>query len=186
VLVSAQQSDQNDSPVVYAATVTEDDGSYALFLDPDRDGDGIDDLYTIVAYRKGYDAGCTEVITSSEMNQAPGTTGVTLVGPKATGTLTEYVAISVGSADQYVTLSFRQVKNCTSAVSPPDTQPVYIEVTTGNYVNNDYYSAELTVGTYDVNASTYDAENDQLLEYEAGPVGIAEGGSTPHSLDISF
>jgi hypothetical protein len=185
VLVSAQQIDNNGNPLVYTATVTEEDGSYALFLDPDRDGDGVDDHYTIVAYKKGYDAGCSEVITSAEMNQAPGTTSVTLAGPKATGTLTGNVTISGGSADQYVTLSFRQEKNCTSAVSPPDTQPVYVEVTTVNFVNNDDYSTGLTVGTYDVNASTYDAENDQLLEYEAGPVTIAEDGNTP-PLDISF
>lgn len=184
-LVSAQQSDVNDNPVVYAATVTEEDGSYALFLDPDRDGGGIDDLYTIVAYKKGYDAGCTEVITRSEMNQAPGATSVTLAGPKATGTLTGFVSIKGGNADQYVTLSFRQERDCAAPAPQPGTNKVYIEVTAENFVNNDDYSTRLTVGTYDVNASTYGIEGDQLLEYAAGPVTIAEDGNTP-PLDISF
>jgi hypothetical protein len=183
-LVSAQQSDDGGNPVVYAATITEADGSYALFLNPDRNNDGVDDLYTIVAYKKEYEAACAEVITTPGMNHDPDTISVTLIGPMATGTLTGSVAISGGGADQYVTLSFRQGKECKSAASPPDRNTVYIEVTAENYVNNDDYSAELTVGTYDAYASTYDTDADQLVGDEIGPVDIGEGA--PAELDILF
>ena len=124
-LVSAQQQDAEGNPVVFASTVTGADGSYALFIKPDPDDVQIqfDNRYDIVASLKGYEANCVEVITTPRMNQDPGTTSVTLAGPMATGTMTGAVTISGGGQDQYVTLSFRQERECKSADSPPSDLP---------------------------------------------------------------
>jgi hypothetical protein len=179
-LVSAQQPDGDGNPVVYAATITEADGSYALFLNPDRDENGADDLYTIVAYKKEYAAGCVEVITSPGMNQDPSTsdtTDVDLEGGRLTGFLEGDVTINGGAVDQYATLSFRQEKPCGS--TPALT---VIEVKAENYVNGEPYSAELTEETYDVNASTYNADTDQLVTDEIAGVVIADGD--PKTWDI--
>ena len=173
-LVSAQQPDADGNPVVYAATITETDGSYALFLNPDRDENGVDDLYTIVAYKKEYVAGCAEVITIPGMNQDPDTsdkTDVDLEGGKLTGFLEGDVTINGGAVDQYVTVSFRQEKRCGST-----DDLTIIEVKAENYLNGVPYSSELTAGIYDVNASTFYNENeDQLATDEFSDVEIADG-----------
>jgi hypothetical protein len=174
-LVSAQQPDAGGNPVVYAATITETDGSYALFLNPDRDENGVDDLYTIVAYRKEYEAGCAEVITFPGMNQDSDTTDrtdVVLTGDKLTGTVGGAVAIDNGAEDQYVTVSFRQEKRCGSTGAF-----TLVEVKAENYVNGEPYSAELTEGTYDLNASTYNPDTDRLTTDEIADVTIANGVS---------
>lgn len=187
-LVSAQQEDTDGNPVVFASTVTGDDGSYALFIKPDPDGDQSPDgdqfnnRYNIVASLKGYEANCVEVVTGPGLNQGPGTTSVTLAGPKATGTLTGDVTISSGGEDQYVTLSFRQDRACKSADNPLSTYQAYIEVKAENFVNSDTYSTELTVGFYDVNASTYDELTDARTEDVKFDVEIAK--SAPFSWDI--
>jgi Domain of unknown function (DUF4382) len=174
-LVTAQQEDAAGNPVVFAATVTDDNGQYALFVNPDRNGDQEDDSYTIVAYRKGYEANCVEVITQARMNQPPGTTSVALAGPKQTGTLGGSVTISGGGSDQYVTLSFRQERECKSAAAPPATYTAYIEVKAENYKDDSSYQAELTEGLYDVNASAYDETTDLRTDDTLLNVQIGEG-----------
>jgi hypothetical protein len=174
-LVSAQQPDADGNPVVYAATVTEIDGRYALFLNPDRDENGEDDLYTIVAYKKEYDAGCAEVITFPGMNQDPDpdatdATDLALTGGYLTGTVGGAVTIDNGAEDQYVTVSFRQAKQCGST----DALTI-IEVKAENYVNGEPYLAELSEGTYDLNASTYNPDTDRLTTDEIAGVTIANG-----------
>jgi len=179
-LVSAQQPDADGNPVVYAATITETDGSYALFLNPDRDENGVDDLYTIVAYKKEYEAGCAEVITFPGMNQDSDTTDrtdVALTGDKLTGTVGGAVAIDNGAEDQYVTVSFRQEKQCGSTNAF-----TLVEVKAENYVNGEPYSAELTEGTYDLNASTYNPDTDRLTTDEIADVTIENG--VPQTWDI--
>ncbi len=180
-LVSAQQPDGDGNPVVYAATITETDGSYALFLNPDRNENGADDLYTIVAYKREYVAGCAEVTTNPGMNQdpsTPDTTDVDLEGGKPTGFLEGDVTINGGAVDQYVTVSFRQEKQCGST----DALTV-IEVKAENYLKGVSYSSELTAGTYDVNASTFYTENeDQLATDDFPGVEIADG--LTETLDI--
>jgi hypothetical protein len=174
-LVSAQQIDADGNPVVYAATVTDENGTYALFLNPDRNNDQNDDLYSIVAYKKQYDAGCAEVITSAGMNQAPLSTRVALAGPKQTGTLAGTVTIAGGDAEKYVTLSFRQSANCRSADDPATNNPAYIEVKSENYAHGATYSTTLTVGEYDVNASTFDETSGLQFTDEVLAVFIKEG-----------
>jgi hypothetical protein len=180
-LVSAQQPDGGGNPVVYAATITETDGSYALFLNPDRDENGVDDLYTIVAYKKEYEAGCAEVITFPGMNQDPDSqdkTDVALELSNLIGTLAGDVTINGGAVDQYVTVSYQQEKQCGSSAAL-----TIIEVKAENYLNGVSYSSELTAGIYDVNASTFYNENeDQLATDEFSDVEIADGET--ETLDI--
>jgi hypothetical protein len=173
-LVSAQQPDGNGNPVAYAATITEADGSYALFLNPDRDENGVDDLYTIVAYKKEYEAGCVEVITSPGMNQDPDTsdtTDVEIVWSNLIGTLAGDVTINGGGVDQYVTVSFRQEKRCGSTDAT-----TIIEAKAENYLNGGPYSTALTAGTYALNASTfYNEDEDQLTTDDFPDVEISDG-----------
>lgn len=174
-LVSAQQLDGDGNPVVYAATLTDEYGSYALFLNPDRDDNQQDDLYNIVAYQAGYVASCVEVITSPGMNQSSGTTTVSLAGPKATGTLSGTVTIAGGDAEKYATLSFRQNSSCQSADDPQAFNDAYIEVKAENHAHGSLYSTVLTADEfYDVNASTFDETTNQLLTIEALDVYIEE------------
>lgn len=182
-LVSAQQVDSGGNPVVFAATITEKDGSFALFVNPDQDGDEENDLYNIVAYKSGYEAGCVGVVTEPKLNQKEDETSVTLTGTKATGTLTGKVEITGAGSDRYVTLSFRQTATC-NYIDPSDsgTYEGYIEVKAENFVNGSIYSTDLTIGIYDVFASTFDEEGvDQQLTDDYLGVQIKVGG---YSLDI--
>jgi hypothetical protein len=94
------------------------------------------------------------------------------------------VTISGGGTDQYVTLSFRQEKDCKSAVAPPDNYKAYIEVKAENYKNGSSYQAELTKGSYDVNASTYDEAKGLTTDADFLPVTIEEG--KPKTQDITL
>jgi hypothetical protein len=185
-LVSAQQEDVDGNPVVFASTVTGDKGEYALFINPNRDGNQVDGSYNIVAYRRGHEANCVEVITTAGMNQPSGTTTIALTGPIQTGTLKGKVTISGGSTDQYVTLSFRQERDCKSAVAPPDTYTAYIEVKAENYKNGGSYQEELTAGFYDVNASTYDEATDLTTDVTLPDVQIAEEAAKQWDITLTL
>jgi hypothetical protein len=189
-LVSAQQEDATGSPVVFTSTVTESDGGYALFIKPDPDGtqspegDQFNNRYTIVASLKGYEANCVEVITEARMNQPAGTTSLTLSGPKPTGTLAGKVTINNGDPEQYVTLSFRQERDCKADADPPATYKAYVEVQAVNYKNGSSYLEGLTEGFYDVNASTYEEATDLTTDLTLPDVTIAEGA--PQQKDITL
>ena len=142
-LVSAQQYN-GDTLEVVSSTVTAVDGTYELlFLNPGG-------TYNIVASRDGNIAKCVQVTTTAAETVAPPITTPT----GNTGTLTGTVSISPGTEDQFVTLSFRQSLDC-DANSTTATTPV--EVKSENYANviSPSYSTLLTVGDYDVNASTF-------------------------------
>ncbi|MBI5580209.1 MAG: DUF4382 domain-containing protein [Deltaproteobacteria bacterium] len=185
-LVSAQQEDSSGNPVVYSATLTNDKGEYALFIDPDQNDDQQNDLYNIVAYKNGYKAKCVELITEPGMNLSFEFNGtlITLARPvltgtgTQTGTLTGSVSISGATADQFVTLSFRQNLDCDADDTTP-TNPV--EVKSENYANliAPLFTTPLTVGDYDVNASTYGFSDKQYDN-----VTITENTLTVQ--DISF
>ena len=92
-LVSAQQFDDNKTPSdktddtleVFSTTVTNTEGKFELFLNPNGNVTG--SLYNIVAYKNDYEANCVEVLTKAGMSQSPGTTSITLAKPVSTGTL---------------------------------------------------------------------------------------------------
>jgi hypothetical protein len=140
VLVSAQMYDPNaytkDKVVVQTSTVTDEEGSYTIFLEPGT--------YNIVGYKDGYDPSCAK---TSAVSGSVHTQNLTLTAAVPTGTVSGSVDITGGSDEQHVTLSFRQMAQCNSM----DEQ---IEVKSFNVANGGSYSVSLPVGTYSVVSST--------------------------------
>jgi hypothetical protein len=142
VLVSAQlynalEPDEKDRVLVQAATTTDSNGEYNLFLSPGT--------YNIVAFAEGYDPGCIDVVGLTDTVQ---TQPFVLIPAAETGTIGGKVTISGGSTTQHVTISFRQVVTCNGGTTT-------IEVTMRNIANGGNYSVNLPAGTYRVVASTF-------------------------------
>ncbi len=140
VLVSAQiydpdAADAKDKVVVQTSTVTDEEGSYTIFLEPGT--------YNIVGYKDGYDPACAEINAESSSTYTQNLTLTTV----STGTVSGSVNITGGSDEQHVTLSYRQMAQCNSA----DEQ---IEVKSLNVANGGSYSVSLPEGTYSVVSST--------------------------------
>jgi len=141
-LVSAQfitdAVDVADQVVNAAATVTEEDGTFALMTEPGA--------YNLVAFAEGYEPACMVGETSPGMAWTAdfllieSTTGVTLTGE---------VNVSEGDIDQAVSISVRQQLHC------PD-ESVLVEIVSDQVANGGTYSFVLPAGTYDVVASTTD------------------------------
>jgi hypothetical protein len=94
------------------------------------------------------------------------------------------VTINGGDAEQYVTLSFRQERDCKADADPPATYKAYVEVQAVNYKNGSSYLEGLTEGFYDVNASTYEEATDLTTDLTLLDVPIAEG--VPQQKDITL
>jgi hypothetical protein len=142
VLVSAQvysatEADEKDQVLVQAATTTDINGEYALFLSPGT--------YNLVAFAEGYDFACTDVEALTNTVQ---TQPFVLIPATETGTIGGNVTISGGSTTQHVTISFRQVVTCNGGATT-------IEITMRNIANGGNYSVNLPAGTYRVVASTF-------------------------------
>ncbi len=140
VLVSAQiydpyAADAKDKVVVQTSTVTDEEGSYTIFLEPGT--------YNIVGYKDGYDPACAEINAESGSTYTQNLTLTTV----STGTVSGSVNITGGGDEQHVTLSYRQMAQCNSA----DEQ---IEVKSLNVANGGSYSVSLPEGTYSVVSST--------------------------------
>jgi hypothetical protein len=147
-LVSAQQNN-GDTLEIFSSTFTAEDGTYELlFLNTGG-------TYNIVASKVGHEASCVAVTTTGgDVTLAPPIT--TRTGK--TGTLTTTVSIAPPSTvpddTPHVTLSFRQNLNCDANDTTPTTP---VEVKSENYANaiDPPYTIPITVGDYEVNASTY-------------------------------
>jgi len=142
VLVSAQlynavEPDEKDQVLVEAATTTDINGEYDLFLSPGT--------YNLVAFAEGYDPGCIDVEALTDTVQ---TQPFVLIPAAGTGTIGGNVTIFGGSTTQHVTISFRQVVTCNGGTTT-------IEVTMRNIANGGNYSVNLPAGTYRVVASTF-------------------------------
>lgn len=166
VLVSAQvysaaETDEKDQVLVQAATTTDINGEYALFLSPGT--------YNLVAFAEGYDLGCTNVEAFTDTVQ---TQPFVLIPATETGTIGGNVTISGGSTTQHVTISFRQVVNCNGGTTT-------IEVTMRNIANGGNYSVNLPAGTYRVVASTF-GETTQASDV------VLFDGDVIADLDFSF
>jgi len=144
VLVSVQKynpdaDDPKDEVVIQTSTLTDENGDYTIFVRPD--------VYNIVAYKDGYEPGCSRITVGPDQEYP---LNFTLLAT-GTGTVSGKVEIVDGTDEQYVTLSFRQSAQCDG-----DQQ---IELKSLNVGNNGSYSVILPVlpsGTYySVVASTY-------------------------------
>jgi len=146
ILVSAQifdprpDVDPKDTVTVQASTTTDGSGSYAIFVAPGT--------YRIVAYEDGYSPACFEIEALPDTSHT--LPDFELASAEGTGTVSGDVRIDSGSEDQHVTLSFRRP-------SPPcGSSAEEIEVKSVNVINN--YAETLSVGEYNVVASTYGKE----------------------------
>jgi hypothetical protein len=156
VLVSVQSFDPaplppsdpiKDRVVVQASTMTDADGSYAIFIAPGT--------YNIVAYKDGYTPACAEIeVLPNSWN----TGDFTLATASLTHTITSAITIEGGNEEQHATISFRQSTQCNS-------QETEIELKSVNILNAGEYVETLPARNYIVVASTYD-ETTQLAEVD--------------------
>jgi hypothetical protein len=139
ILVSAQypSADSVNSIIVQASTVTEDDGSYSIFLEPGT--------YNIVAYKGGYNSGCVHSFnaTVSRTYAIPLLTLTAVVDP---GTVSGSVTISDGNPQQHATLSFVQIGACGGEDAEIDSLIV---------AHGGTFGFDLPVGDYRVVTTTY-------------------------------
>jgi len=148
VLVSAQIV--NDEVLVQASTVTDEEGSYTIFLQPNT--------YNIAAYKGSipedpniYNPDCTTIEAESGLDY---TQDFTLSEAELTGNIICSVIIAGGDDEQHVTLSFRQDAQCEEVE--------HIEVTSLNVANGGTYAVSLPRETYSVVASTFGSDNQQF------------------------
>ena len=152
VSVSAQTynpdaGDIKDEVVVEAATVTEENGEFVLFLEPGS--------YNLVAAKIGDDQafgpGCRAI--EPESDSVLEGQDFDLIQTEEIGSIGGSVEIIGGSEDQHATLSFRQSAACSPAV---DEQA--IEVAGVNVAHEGTYSVTLPVSDYDAVGWTFGKE----------------------------
>ena len=140
VFVSAQISDSvaidpKDRVVIQASTITDDSGSYIIFLQPGT--------YNIVAYKDEFNPDCTCLVAEPDITYSEDLT----LNSALTGIVSGEVSITEGSEEQHVTLSFRQTLQCCGSDEE-------IEVKSLNVVNLGNYIQLLPEGNYVAVAST--------------------------------
>jgi hypothetical protein len=147
VLVSAQIV--NDGVIVQASTVTDEEGSYMILLQPNT--------YYIVAYKGSteedpniYNPGCATIKAEAGFDF---TKDFTLTKAELTGNLTGSVSITGGDGEQHAIISFRQGLQCEEVEQ--------MEVTSLNVAKGGTYSIILPQGTYTVVASTFGRDNEE-------------------------
>jgi len=171
VMVSAQiyndavpldAPDEKDLVSVQAATTTDINGEYALFLSPAT--------YNLVAFAEGYYPDCVEIVVPTYSLQ---TIPFELIPAEAdeTGTIKGTVTIAEPSPNQHVTISFRQDVTCNG----DDTT---IEVTMCNIGDGGEYTVNLPAGTYRVVASTYEKITEGIN------VVLVDGGEETHDFKL--
>ncbi len=157
VLVSAQiydpsADDVKDRVVIQASTITDEGGSYTIFLQPGT--------YNLVAYKDGYTPECERIVAASSSSYTQDFT----LNTASTGGIPGAVNIADGGDEQYMTLSFRQGALCGRSSGEEQ-----IELTSLNVGNGGDYSMSLPEGEYSVVASTDDKETQVYsIEVTAG------------------
>jgi len=157
----------DDELIIQAATITDSNGEYKLFVTPGN--------YNLVVYAEA---------TVPDFRKVSTTAGEVLEGPTAenfiltdspTGTVSGSVTIMGADYEQYVTLSFRQEANCAD-------YEMYekIEIKAINVVNGSTYGTGLPVGTYSLAASSFGYPIQNPDDFE-----IKDGEDTP-DVDVTF
>jgi hypothetical protein len=172
-LVSAQifnggisEEKDDDELIIQAATITDSNGEYKLFVTPGT--------YNLVVYAEA---------TVPDFRKVSTTTGEVLEGPTAenfiltdslTGTVSGSVEIPGADDEQHATLSFRQEANCADCADYEK-----IEIKAINVANETPYNTGLPVGTYSLAASSFGYETKNPDDFN-----ITDGGDT--DVDITF
>ena len=141
-MVSAQIYDKNaddlkDEIVIQASTLTDESGDYTIFIQPGE--------YNVIANKHGYIPVCSRLTVGPDETREHDFTLETT----ETGRVSGKIEIDGGTAEQHVTLSFRQSAQCDG-----DQQ---IEVKSVNVANDSEgsYTVSLPVGDYSLVASAY-------------------------------
>lgn len=154
VRVSAQiydleADDPKDSVVVQTSTITDEDGSYTIFLKPGE--------YNIVAFKDGYNLGCAKTVAISNSSY---TQDFSLT-PALTEVISGSVDIEEEDDDRYVTIAVRQAFLCTDSMSDEQIELISINIASGG----NYYNISLPQGVaYTVVASTYGKETQEMID----------------------
>ena len=157
----------DDELIIQAATITDSNGEYKLFVTPGT--------YNLVIYAEAKVPDFRKVST---------TTGEVLEGQTAenftltdspTRTVSGSVSIMGADDEQYATLSFRQEAVCTNC-DPYEK----IEIKAINVVNGSKYGTGLPVGWYSLAASSFGYETQNPDDFE-----IKDGEDTP-DVNVTF
>jgi hypothetical protein len=156
VLVSAQvynasAAASEDKVQVQAATITDDNGSYKLFLEPGT--------YTVVGYKDGYAPFHTDpqkTITAGNVFAVD----FTLTHTANTGTVSGTVNIPGADQEQYATISIRE--DVTLNTSPATT--IQIEIKSLNVANGGTFTASLPAPPPSSGSASYTAVISSYLE----------------------
>lgn len=171
VLVSAQiwdnlAADLKDQVIIQASSITEADGTYAMYLEPGA--------YNILAYKDGYAPApaCIRVVVETDTG---GPEFVDFIlNTVLTGTVSGTVIISGDDPDASATLSFRQDAVCEGSAGSETVEIKSLRVSPG-----DYSGFVLPEGTYAVVASSEDKTTQDL-----GLIVITDGDVT--TVNVSF
>ena len=157
----------DDELIIQAATITDSNGEYKLFVTPGN--------YNLVVYAEA---------TVPDFRKVATTVGEVLEGPTAenftltdspTGTVSVDVSIMGADDEQYATLSFRQEANCADC-----DEYEKIEIKAINVVNGSTYDTGLPVGWYSLAASSFGYETQNPDDFE-----IKDGEDTP-DVNVTF
>ncbi|HSA60157.1 MAG TPA: DUF4382 domain-containing protein [bacterium] len=134
-------ADAKDRVTVQAATISDDDGRFSLFLSPGT--------YNLVFYKQGFQAFVTKITVAAGETA----TQDAALGTAATGTLSGTTSFSGGDPDAFITLSFRQDQTIEGNAEQ-------IEITSLNVANGGSYSATLPEGAVTIVGSSFGQETD--------------------------
>ena len=145
-LVTAQFSvasdDAKDQIVIDAGTVSDENGSYALFLEPNDPSE----FYNLVATLPNYQPVCTPVsLDADSITEINFDLPVVSTNP---GTVAGLVTITNAGEDQFATIELRQQVACPSVTET-------VTVNSFNIANGGFYSVELPAGIYQMVAWSY-------------------------------
>jgi hypothetical protein len=165
VLVSAQIYDSGTGEItVQASTVTDENGAYALYLEPGT--------YTMVAYLDGYDPQCTSV--EAEPNTDYVDVNFSLAAALV-GTIGGTVTVDTELPDPSAAISIRQLTQCEPGVD------ILIQITSFSIGDGGIYSVSLPVGNSYQVVAVSEGFIDPII-YD--PVTVSEGVET--TLDFEF
>jgi hypothetical protein len=139
-VVDPASSDAMSQVVIEGGTLSAANGGYALFLAAGN--------YNLVAVKDGYLSACSAVALVPPSLR---TVDFTLeLAPTAPGSVTGTASIGGASADQVVTIDFRQEATCEGASGP-----AMITIKSINVANGGSFEEALAAGNYQVVASTF-------------------------------
>ncbi len=161
-LVSAQiydaaAADNKDRVSVISSTISDENGTYKLFLHPDT--------YSIVATKGGYDISFVKITTQADMTVEQ---NLSLIAAQ-TGYLTGNALLDAKADDQHINISARMDVDI-------DGNLEQIEAAAAVVADGSLYGITLPVNLYDVVSSSYgyETQTDENIEIQDGNMTILD------------